>query len=61
MTTDEKQILNKVYGKYTITVSLTKTVKANNEKEAFKKAFDEFMKVGVNPNCFDVYINRERY
>ena len=46
---------------YEITLSLTKTIEAENEDEAFSKAFDEFMEEGVNPNCFYIYVDGEPY
>lgn len=47
--------------KYEVTVSLTKIVEADNKDDAYKKAFDEFMDEGVNPNSFYVYINGKEY
>lgn len=40
-----------------VTITLTKKVEAENKDQAYKKAFDEFMREGINPNCFDVYVD----
>lgn len=42
---------------YTMTITLTKTVIAESEKEAYKKAVREFLDDGIDPNEFYIYLN----
>lgn len=46
---------------FKVTVAETKIVEAETKEEAYDKAFKEFMKEGINPNSFYVYINGEEF